>query len=248
MLKKIIFSSIIAALYASSAFSNNDVIYEFAFKYLLRGDQKTFYEKIYPYAEQENPGAMFGIGNQNLKNKEYEKAITWYEKAILKGNGCAANNLGLMYARGSGVPQSIDLTQYWLKVGSDLGDGRSTSNYAGVLAEKNPHDKVTLLSLYKLALEQGEPCGAYHLGELYNGADKSIYNKEKAYFYFLLSRWVGLVGCPFYGSKELATLKKILGREKSTAIESEVAKWKTLHPLMQIQIRTAQCFKSQYKR
>jgi TPR repeat protein len=41
------------------------------------------------------------------------KAINWYEQAVAWGDGAAANNLGVIYAKGDGVTQDLVLAYGW---------------------------------------------------------------------------------------------------------------------------------------
>ena len=48
--------------------------------------------------------------------QDYAQAVVWYRKAADQGNGFAQFRLGLMYARGAGVPEDYVLAYMWLNL------------------------------------------------------------------------------------------------------------------------------------
>jgi len=63
---------------------------------------------------------------ENPKNKT--KAVYWLQKAADQGDVFALNTLGVMYAKGDGVPQSYTKAAQLFKKGVEQGDASAQSN------------------------------------------------------------------------------------------------------------------------
>lgn len=48
-------------------------------------------------------------------DQDYEEALKWYQKAVENGARNSANNLGLMYLNGDGVPKDRKMAEMFLK-------------------------------------------------------------------------------------------------------------------------------------
>lgn len=53
--------------------------------------------------------------------RDYEQAISWYEKAAAQGNTRAQSNMAMMYAQGLGVTQDLKKAAYWFKLAAQGG-------------------------------------------------------------------------------------------------------------------------------
>ena len=59
--------------------------------------------------------------------QDYAEAVRWYRKAVDQSHAGAQNNLGLMYAKGEGVPQDFVQAHMWFNLAASrfpLGEGR----------------------------------------------------------------------------------------------------------------------------
>ena len=53
--------------------------------------------------------------------KDAAKAVSWYRKAVKQGDAVAQSNLGLMYAKGEGVPKSFIAAYMWTNLAAAQG-------------------------------------------------------------------------------------------------------------------------------
>ncbi len=80
-------------------------------------------------AAQESLGIFSetGIGEEQ---PDPAKALEWYKKAVQQGSLDAATNIGLMYARGRGVPKNSVEASTWLRKAAEGGDAIAQYNLA----------------------------------------------------------------------------------------------------------------------
>ena len=64
-----------------------------------------------------------------IQLKNYKAAVKWYRKAAEQGYAKAQNNLGWMYATGTGVPKDMTKAKYWINKAYE-GDDAKASNMA----------------------------------------------------------------------------------------------------------------------
>ncbi|MBI3479758.1 MAG: sel1 repeat family protein [Nitrosomonadales bacterium] len=72
-----------------------------------------------PIAEQNFLPAQVALGELMHSSQENEEAFGWFMMAAYQGDAAAAYNLGLMYASGEGVEQSLPKAFYWIKNSAD---------------------------------------------------------------------------------------------------------------------------------
>ena len=84
-----------------------------------RGDANAMY----------NLGGFYDYGQAGVR-MDQALARVWYEKAALKGEARAANNLGCSARDGEGGPINKQLAAKWFKVGAELGHVQAATNYA----------------------------------------------------------------------------------------------------------------------
>ena len=158
-----------------------------------------------------------------------------------KGNGCAANNLGMTYLR----QHDLQMAVYWFKKGAELGDGRAIANYARQIPhDSNIENRQEYIDLNIEAMKKGEACGATALGLLYADAHDPLYDKEKAYYYLSIGQWRVLTGCPFDGFMQSKKLASELGEEKATQIREQAQRWLKQYPIPSLPLYYASCYKS----
>ena len=131
-------------------------------------------------AEDESAGddmvenACFWLGwimADNEDEKDDTEAVSWYEKAMEKGDVSAINNLGRMYEKGQGVQQDYEKAMELYKQAVDAGNKYAMNNL-GRIYENGYCGQVNLeeaLKWYKLAAENG-----------YDGAQESVTRVEQA--------------------------------------------------------------------
>jgi len=59
-------------------------------------------------------GELYHFGMSGIE-RDYDKARSWYLKAVSQGNKAAANHLGRIYLNGEGVPKDPQKAEEWYK-------------------------------------------------------------------------------------------------------------------------------------
>lgn len=72
----------------------------------------------------------FEKGWEANKAGKYQEAHSYYIKAVQDGNGYAMNNLGVLYAKGRGVPEDETKAVYWYQKAAQAGNSYGMSNLA----------------------------------------------------------------------------------------------------------------------
>jgi TPR repeat protein len=114
---------------------------------------------------------------------EKAKRIELYKIAAEKGNGCAQNNLGLLYKNGDGVEKDLEKAVYWfdqaVKNGNEVAQYNLGQCYRlGIGVEK---DETKAFQLYNESAKQDYLDGKFQLGNCYNKGIGTDINKEKAF-------------------------------------------------------------------
>lgn len=103
------------------------------------GDSTSVLARVRPLAEQGDPKAQYNMGVIYDRGygveRDYDKALSWYEKAAAQGDAEAAHNLGVMYHAGHGVPVNNQRAVYWFKKAAKLGEPAAQNNLAVMYAE-----------------------------------------------------------------------------------------------------------------
>ena len=147
--------------------------------------------------------SSFSLGyimTHNDTEEDDAEAVTWFEKAIEKGDGNAINWLGWMYENRKGVPQDYEKAVELYKKAADVKSGYAQNRLGGIYENGECGQEINLeeaLKWYKLAAENDYD-GAqervervqqsiYDLAENYrdgkNGVEK---NEEEAIRYYKL--------------------------------------------------------------
>ena len=84
-------------------------------------------------------GAQFGLGwtYYHLSDgaKDYQKALSWYEKSAASGYAVAENNLGVLYGYGHGVREDAEQELLWYRKSAGQGYAKSQINLANTLGK-----------------------------------------------------------------------------------------------------------------
>lgn len=85
-----------------------------------------------------------GLGYEEgtFTEKNLQMAKHWYEKAILHGNGLSANNLGLMYLNGDGVPKDFKRAEELLLFAMSHDDPNAMDNIVKLYMESGHINKA----------------------------------------------------------------------------------------------------------
>lgn len=61
--------------------------------------------------------------------KDFNKAFKFFERAALRNDPLAQNNLGWMYENGEGTEKNIEKAEYWYRIASENGFGLAIENF-----------------------------------------------------------------------------------------------------------------------
>lgn len=135
----------------------------------LKKDTPKAKQILQPLAQKGNMLAEYYLAYILFDEKDYKKAIHWYDKSAKQGYGSAYNDLGYMYLEGEGVKKDYEKAlNYYMKalelgsIGSKVGLGRMYENGWGV-----KQDIPKAVTLIREAADYGNRAGQYHIGRLY---------------------------------------------------------------------------------
>ncbi len=101
--------------------------------------------------------ADFEAGMDAYLRGDYTTALKEFRALAEQGNAPAQNNLGLMYAKGQGVPKDYVQAYMWLSLAAAQGDAQAQHNLGLMYAEGQgvPQDFVRAHMWWNLAAAQG---------------------------------------------------------------------------------------------
>jgi uncharacterized protein len=97
--------------------------------------------------------------------------------------------LGLMYAKGKGVPQDFQKAMHWYRLAADQGFAKAMSNLGGMYSKGHgvPKDYTQAIRWYEEAAEQQLPEAQYNLGVMYKEGHGVARDLVSAHMWFNLS-------------------------------------------------------------
>ena len=126
--------------------------------------------------------AGFDEGVAAYQKGNYAIALKEFKKAAEKGDATAQYNLGLMYAKGKGVPQDdAQAVGLWQKAAEQ---GHVSSQFSLGLAYDNgegvPQNYKQAVEWYTKAAKQGYAMAQFNLGSLWYCADSRVVSAFQA--------------------------------------------------------------------
>ena len=109
--------------------------------------------------------------------------------AANKGEPTAQNNLGVLYANGTGVPKDLAEGVKWYRKAADQGSALAETNLAGLYSSGHgvTQSDGDAAALYRQAAEQGYPPAQYFLGVHYAEGKGVPRDYAQAYFWLNLA-------------------------------------------------------------
>jgi len=184
-MKKIFFVFFI--LFTSIVHSTN---FEDALKAYNNNDLKTAYEGFYTLAEQGDLTAQYNIAhmyeNGKWVEKDFKKAIFWYEKSAKKGYGRSQYYLGVMYDHGIVVEQDFKKAVFWYEKSAKQGGYISQFNLGLMYHQGNgvAKDLKKTIFWYEKSAKQGYVIAQYNLGVMYHEGIEINQDYKKAEFWY----------------------------------------------------------------
>ena len=112
------------------------------------------------------------IQHKGLKSKRENsaEAAIWYRKAADQGHALAQFNLGIMHAKGEGVPQNDSLAVTYYRKAAEQGHADAQNNFGSMYAQGRgvPLDIERAVEWQRKAADQGNALAQYNLGERYS--------------------------------------------------------------------------------
>jgi hypothetical protein len=118
-----------------------------------------------PTAESGDPRAQHNLAAQLEREKKYDEALKWYERAAEQGFRPSEMNLAQMYEKGIGVAQDTAEARKRYRRLADLGDGEARYRAARLAA--NAGDTPEALKLYERGVRDGDWRSILDLGEIH---------------------------------------------------------------------------------
>ncbi len=100
-------------------------------------------------------------GMEAYDNGDYATALKEWRTLAEQGDALAQTNLGVLYAKGEGVPQDDEQAAKWFRLAAEQGNGNAQFNL-GLLHDKGqgvPQDDVQAHMWFNLAAVQGNEGG-----------------------------------------------------------------------------------------
>lgn len=120
-------------------------------------------------AGPEEASAQVRLGHTEYKRLNVTEAARWFRKAAEQGNAEGQFYLGVMYARGRGVPHDFSQAAHWFQKAADQGHAGAQCNLGIAYAEGagvKRDDKQAVQWLQKAA-KHGEAMAQARLGEMF---------------------------------------------------------------------------------
>lgn len=157
-------------------------------------------------AEEQQRGAelkqIFHDGAAAYEAKEYEKALSLFEKAAEQGHADAQFKCGVMYDNGEGTTVDKAKALYWFERAAEQGNAAAQFNCGNMYrkGEGTAVDKAKALYWYEKAAEQGVASAQSFCGVLYDKGEGTAVDKTKALYWYEKAAEQGHVGAQFnYG-------------------------------------------------
>jgi TPR repeat protein len=108
-------------------------------------------------------------GVDAYRAKDFAGAMRYWRQAADLGNSAAQFHVGLLYARGEGVPQDWGEAMRWYQLAAAQGNSHAMNNIGNLhhYGRGVPQDYVEAMRWYLLAANKGSANGQFNLGILY---------------------------------------------------------------------------------
>jgi TPR repeat protein len=139
---------------------------------------------------------------------DYATALKHWRPLAEQGDAWAQNNLGVMYAKGRGVPQDDKEAIRWFRKAAEQGNANAQAAL-GVMYEEGrgvPQDFKEAIRWFRKAAEQGDAGAQAMLGIMYEGGRGVPQDKVLAYALYNLSAATGSSDVSNLASKNRAQL------------------------------------------
>jgi TPR repeat protein len=143
--------------------------------------------------------ADFEAGLDAYKAGDYATALKEWQPLADQGAPHAAYNLGLMYARGEGVPKDFAKAASYYQKAAEQGIVEAEYNLAVLYSngEGVPKDEKQAMTWFLKAAEQGDTRAAESLGNMYNEGEGAFQNYSEAEKWYRKAAEAGVASAEF---------------------------------------------------
>ena len=143
--------------------------------------------------------ADFESGLNAYKAGDYATALKEWQPLADQGAPHAAYNLGLMYARGEGVPKDFAKAASYYQKAAEQGVAEAEYNLAVLYStgEGVPKDEKQAMTWFLKAAEKGDTRAAESLGNMYNEGEGAFQNYAEAEKWYRKAAEAGVASAEF---------------------------------------------------
>ena len=130
--------------------------------------------------------ADFQKGVDAYERGDYATALREWTPLAKQGYAPAQYKLGVMYAKGDGVPQDYKTAVKWYTLGAEQGNAFAQNNLGWMYDEGRgvPQDYKTAVKWYRLAAEQLEVHAQSNLGVMYDNGQGVLQDYVRAHMWY----------------------------------------------------------------
>jgi TPR repeat protein len=123
------------------------------------------------------------------EQRDYAEALLLCRSAAEEGDAVAQAYLGLMYAKGQGVPHDDGEAVKWYRKAADQGHAGAQNNLGGMYEQGRgvTQDYAEALKWYRKAAEQGDAVAQTNLGHMYDDGRGVMRDYVLAHMWFNLA-------------------------------------------------------------
>ncbi len=132
--------------------------------------------------EQKNSTTEYRLGKMFLSGqgteKDIDKAVKWFEKALVNENINAAYQLGKIYYSGTDVPQNLRRAEEFFKMSAENNNPYACYYLGNISLENN--DIPQAIKYFEQAADKNISHAWYRLGQIYSDTGYGVLDTEKA--------------------------------------------------------------------
>lgn len=169
------------------------------------------------------PAQDFQAGREAVTRGDFATALAEWQPLAEDGDPAAQYNLGMLHARGDGVPQDYEKAAEWFMKAAEQGQREAQATIGGMYARglgvEQDYEKAAEWLL--MAAKQHHVPSQYEMGILHANGQGVVKNEEAAYFWFELAARQSYQ--PAIEAQE--TMRKYMPPAQIEMVEKRVQDW-----------------------
>lgn len=133
-------------------------------------------------AKQNHLLAQLNLAEKFYLQKEYKKALFWFEKAAEFGDVKAQSMTASMYETSKGTDTNLEIAKYWYQKASDQEDGYAQFNLGRLYFDEGDYKEA--FELFEKSSEKGTPQALNNMATMYEsgkGVEKDLLQSGSLY-------------------------------------------------------------------